>query len=439
MIIKPKHHVRRVIGERIYYVVQDKQPCLIEINQDADHILSMVDREMDSSELLQSLEVSNFTIKELDEFLADCCESGILLGAAPTLLVRGDAEKDHGETVVELEEYSAKNRIPVAGSIEMTTQCNLRCKHCYLGSTHKATGDMPLEAWLDKLVDVVDAGCLWLSITGGDPFLSRSFDPVYRMLADKGVITTVLSNGTTLTEDYVALLQECPPRKVELSIYGYSRDVYESVTGVSGSYIKFRNGIEMLLDAGISVELKGILLSYNYHELDLMKGFAEDIGVYFRASGETHEMLDGSDESLACRVSPEEVARADFKLPERRESIKGAVRDMHSPKNKRIYQCQAGQNGFHIDHSGVIHPCITERSIGFSLMQHSFSSIWRHYLPMSMMSSFTGEEKCYSCEKYSLCRVCPAKSRISTGVVVHPVPFLCRLADECIKLATVRR
>lgn len=435
MIISPKKYIRRTVGERIYYITQGERAELIEINKDADKILTMINREMKSSDLRCLIGESEITPEELEEFLRSCCKSGILQRDQEASVMITSAEKPSG-TSIDLEEYAAKNRIPVAGSIEITTRCNLKCKHCYLGSTHQSKGDISEEKWLMYIDEIIQSGCIWLSLTGGDPFLSHNFQSVYQKLQDEGAIVTVLSNGTTLTEDRLSMLQEMPPNKVEVSIYGYSEKVYESVTGVAGSYKKFRRGVEALLDRGIRVELKGILLSYNYHELDLMKGFAESLGVYFRGSGEIHESLNGSSSPVTCRLSPAEVARADFMLPDRHESIKEAVKNMHSPKSKRIYQCQAGQNGFHIDHSGVVHPCITERKIGFSLAEYSFSEIWRDHLPRSMSSLFTGEEKCYTCKKYSLCRVCPAKSRISTGEEVQLVSFLCRLADERIKFAT---
>ena len=63
-------------------------------------------------------------------------------------------------------------RSPVTGSVELTYRCNLRCAHCYI--PHRSgRGELSTDEWKGLLDQVAEAGCLYLLVTGGEPFLRR--------------------------------------------------------------------------------------------------------------------------------------------------------------------------------------------------------------------------------------------------------------------------
>ena len=64
-------------------------------------------------------------------------------------------------------------RVPLAGSIELTFRCNLQCAHCYLGSYPGGPGQTELSTaeFCGILDEVVEAGCLWMLFTGGEPLV----------------------------------------------------------------------------------------------------------------------------------------------------------------------------------------------------------------------------------------------------------------------------
>ena len=46
---------------------------------------------------------------------------------------------------------------------------------------------------------MVDQGCLWLLLTGGEPFLRPDFLDIYTYAIRKGLLLTLFTNSTTLT------------------------------------------------------------------------------------------------------------------------------------------------------------------------------------------------------------------------------------------------
>ena len=95
------------------------------------------------------------------------------------------------------------NRIPLVGSMEVTERCNLGCAHCYINIPAGDQGAHKRElkkAEIFGILDqIVDQGCLWLLLTGGEPFVRPDFLDIYTYAKKKGLLVTLFTNGTTIS------------------------------------------------------------------------------------------------------------------------------------------------------------------------------------------------------------------------------------------------
>ena len=147
---------------------------------------------------------------------------------------------DSTEFLRGLNRKMARLRVPVSGSIELTRFCNLKCVHCYIRPVSaeevRSTTELDTGTWLAIIDQIAEAGCLNLLITGGEPMLRSDFPAIYSHAKKKGLLVTVFTNGTLVTEEAAALFRELPPQSVEVTVYGASKQTYEGITGVAGSY-----------------------------------------------------------------------------------------------------------------------------------------------------------------------------------------------------------
>ena len=97
------------------------------------------------------------------------------------------------------------DRVPVSGMIELTRRCNLKCVHCYLGegADRSGHGEMTTEQVFDVVDQITAAGCLYLTITGGDPMMRKDFPEVYRHAKESGLLVTVMCDGVLVTKKVV--------------------------------------------------------------------------------------------------------------------------------------------------------------------------------------------------------------------------------------------
>jgi len=327
-----------------------------------------------------------------------------------------------------------ERRIPLFGTIDLTRQCNLNCVHCYLGDRHHKAGDISneinTEKWLQIIDEITGAGCLHLLITGGEPLLRKDFDKVYRHAIRNGLLVTVFSNGTCVTEREIEIFSDMPPQAVEISIYGATPETYERITRVKGSYEKCMKGITLLLDHGIRVALKTILMSINRHEFSAMENIASRLGVKFRFDAALFPCLNGDPSPLDFRVSPEDAVRLEMSDAERYRrwlSYYLRTRNFHYPDS--LYVCGAGQASFYIDPFAKLHPCLMTGRPEFDLLQGGFQDGWENVIP-GIHNQHNGIESCRNCQKIALCGYCPAFFCLETGNEKVRSEYLCEMGKH---------
>ena len=131
--------------------------------------------------------------------------------------------------------YPAKFSFPIAMQFEVTSKCNLRCKHCYNRSGENKTPDaMTAEAWIEFAKKLVSKGGLFeVTISGGEPLLlgEKLFELMDVLHADKTTFN-LISNGYLLDKKILERLQKYRFYWVQISLDSYSAKLHDEFRGV---------------------------------------------------------------------------------------------------------------------------------------------------------------------------------------------------------------
>lgn len=339
-------------------------------------------------------------------------------------------------------------RIPITGSIEVTARCNLRCAHCYINlpaNDQEVQAQELSAAELHHILDqVVDEGCLWLLLTGGEPFLRPDFLDIYTYANQKGLLVTLFTNGTTLTSRIADHLAEWCPFAIEITLYGHTQKTYERVTGVPGSYSRCMKGIELLLERKLPLKLKTMVMSLNKHEVWDMQAYAEGLGVDFHFDPELNARLDGDCKPSEFRISPQEVVELELADEKQSKSWREFCSKFWGPplQPENLYQCSAGVGTFHLDPYGRLSACIMSRLPSYDLRQGTFREGWHEFMPKVRMKKRTRTVPCQHCDLISLCSQCPGWAQMEHGDQEKPLAHLCEIAHlraEAFGLKVERR
>jgi len=324
-------------------------------------------------------------------------------------------------------------RVPLNGSIAMTHRCHLRCVHCYLGcerQTPPARGELDTAFWSSVVDQVADAGCLNLLITGGEPLLRPDFARVYRQARERGILVTVFTNATLVDEAIVRLFEELPPEEVEVSLYGASEEVYERVTGVKGSYGRCLAAVDRLLERGVSVGLKSVILTDNQHEMSALRKMATDRGLDFRVDGALFPRRDGDRAPLDHRVPPADAVAIEMEDDHlRSQTADYYQRTRGASPAVRLFDCMAGLTSFHVDPEGTLLPCLMVSTHGFDLRQGTFREGWEGTIPRFREQEIRPGYECHECEMRFLCGACPAQAGMESGSPHRKADYMCRLGE----------
>ena len=117
--------------------------------------------------------------------------------------------------------------------LEITARCNCNCRHCYInlpaGDKKAQKEELSVEK-IDAIArEAVDLGAIWCLITGGEPLLRKDFSEIYMSLKRKGLLVSVFTNATLITEKHADMFKVYPPRDIEVSVYGITKKTYEKI------------------------------------------------------------------------------------------------------------------------------------------------------------------------------------------------------------------
>jgi radical SAM protein with 4Fe4S-binding SPASM domain len=344
----------------------------------------------------------------------------------------------YGEFSADLHEKQAGKRVPMQVSIEVTRRCPLECQHCYnnlpMGDQDARSREMTTEEHFKMLDELVEMGCFWLLYTGGEIFARKDFLEIYTYAKKKGFLITLFTNGTMITEKIADYLVEWPPFAIEITLYGRTRETYEALTMIPGSYDRCLRGIRLLKERGLPLKLKTVATSINKHEVMAMREFAEeDLGVEFKLDGQINPRIDCSQSPLAVRLSPEEVVALDMAAPKGvSEYRRLAKHDLENPPNlaqvDTVYFCGGGRNSFAINAYGEMSICVISQQETFDIRRAGLANVWENSIREVRARKRTQVTKCLTCRIQSLCGMCPANGEMENGHQESPVDFLCHAA-----------
>lgn len=347
-------------------------------------------------------------------------------------------------------------RMPLGFDLELTARCNNDCRHCYINLPSADAAARRTELRLDEIEGIaaqaVELGALWCLLTGGEPLLRRDFAEIYLALKRRGLLVFLFTNACLVTDDLVTLLKRYPPRGVEVTVYGATRDTYERVTRRPGSFAAFRRGLARLLDSGIPVRLKAMAVRANVHELPAIMRFCRrhscDLAYYDPL---LHLRFDGDPvrnaEIRAERLTAREVAALEQSDSSRAREMAAHCDALIVPGHsharcRHLFTCNVGQGSFVVGPTGVFRLCasLCHPDCVYDLRRGTLAEAWQRLVPAVLRTHaprHSASAACRRCALGNLCHWCPAHAHLEHGHLDAPCEYFCDVAHA--RAAALRR
>jgi len=355
-------------------------------------------------------------------------------------------------SAIEIQDFTLWNKMKSQRSLfsfdlELTARCNLNSRHCYINLPANDKAAQGRELSLAEIAHIADQavelGALWCLITGGEPLLRDDFADIYMLLKRKGLLVSVFTNATMIRAEHIALFKKYPPRDIEVTIYGSSRESYERVTRRPGSFAAFERGLDALCDAGVRVRLKAMALRSNLEDMEAIATFGRArTKDFYRFDPQLHLRFDGdaqrNEEIKGERLTPEEIVdieRADEKhfgaLAASEDKL--IIAELNHIGCDHLFHCGAGTSNFNVGYDGTFRLCSSLWAPGttVNLREIPLRQAWETFISTvrdlrSRKPEFLNT--CRKCELVNLCLWCPAHAHLETGELDGATPYFCAVA-----------
>ena len=340
-------------------------------------------------------------------------------------------------------------RVPLAFDMEITARCNMNCAHCYInlpaGDQAAKTEEMSVEEILSIARQAVEMGAMWCLITGGEPLLREDFSEIYIGLKRLGLLVSVFTNATLINDEHIALFKKYPPRDIEITVYGVTKETYEAVTRRPGSFERFIHGLDALTINGVRIRLKAMAIQANLHEQQAIAYFCrERTKDYYRFDPQLHLRFDGNpgrnEEIRAQRLTSEQIVALENSDEQRINAMRKECDTLINEEFTHygcdhLFHCGAGNGSFNVSYDGKFRLCSSLWAEGttYDLRRGTLKDAWENFVPhVRDLRSRRKEylESCRKCALVNLCLWCPADAHLETGMLDGSTPYFCEVAHK---------
>ena len=156
--------------------------------------------------------------------------------------------------------------------LQLTSRCNLRCRHCYIGDdTPRELSSAQVRSVLKEFEEMQGLRVL---ITGGEPLLHSRFDEINEMLPDLFLRKVLFTNGVLLKKD---VLNRLKVHEIQVSIDGMAA-AHDALRG-AGTWHVALDAVRRALDAGFEVSISTMVHARNLGDFDTMEKLFKSLGI----------------------------------------------------------------------------------------------------------------------------------------------------------------
>jgi SynChlorMet cassette radical SAM/SPASM protein ScmF len=156
--------------------------------------------------------------------------------------------------------------------LNLTERCNLRCRHCWISPYPDDREYKDEEITIDEIKgavkDAMSLGLRRVKFTGGEPFLRREIIDIIKILKDFKILIDIETNGTLIDKAIAKRLKELKISFISVSIDGAKDETHDRLRGIKGSFKRAIEGIEALIESGLSPQIIFSLYKGNISELE---------------------------------------------------------------------------------------------------------------------------------------------------------------------------
>lgn len=213
----------------------------------------------------------------------DLTTKNIKLGMAQTKII-----SKHRDKLTKNGHIPNKLIMPLTLQFELTSKCNLKCKHCYNKSKFNNTDLLKIDDWVklcNKLIE--NGGVFQVTLSGGEPLLlGDDLWKIMDILHNDGTIFNLISNGFLFNNE---VLKKCKKYNffwIQISIDNPNSQIHDEFRGKKGSWKKAAEAAYHIALSGIPLRIASTINRNDIGNLEKFVQMAINLGASYYIIGE---------------------------------------------------------------------------------------------------------------------------------------------------------
>lgn len=382
------------------------------------------------------------------EFLDLLCSKGFILSGESveecincSAVIRNDSQRLVGEdsSTIDTQEYLSEHYgerpFPTSIHVEIASECNERCVHCYI--PHEFKQDLMDENLFNSILSqATELKLLHITISGGEPMLHPHFIDFMRKCREADMSVNILSNLTLLNDEMIEEMKLNPLLCVQTSIYSMQANIHDGITHQKGSLNKTISSVIKLIDNYIPVQISCPVLKNNVNSYQEVKEWATKQNISIGVDYSIIAQYNHNKKNINCRLSTEElknVISEQFSNDSlfREETEKEIIE--RRKKTSNDYICSVCNSSICIGPNGNVFPCVgwSSKILG-NIRSMSLQDIWMKSEAVKHLRSikFKDFTNCRNCSSKDFCTICMVRNsnESSSGNPFELSQYFCDMA-----------
>lgn len=304
---------------------------------------------------------------------------------------------------------------------ELTRACALACSHCRATAQHRRDpAELTTRESIDLVNELAELAPPMLILTGGDPMMRPDVLEIASRASTAGMRVGLSPSATARLVNYdFDKIRGAGIDRMSLSLDGATRETHDRFRGVTGTFDRTVQAIQLARTAGITLQINTTLTRSNLHEFhafrDLMFEWKPEMWSVFilvptgRAGADEvpdpHE-LESVFEEMADLVgtAPFAIKTTEGHHFRRVLAQRGKGGSSGRPGMRSPLGIRDGRGVMFISHTGDVSPSGFLPEVCGNIRQRSPKSIYQdHPLFISLRDSDALGGKCGRCEYRTIC------------------------------------
>lgn len=314
---------------------------------------------------------------------------------------------------------------------EITNACNAKCIHCGSRSGQQRENELTEQEALRVCNELKELGCQYVTLIGGEFFLSPYWEKICKRLLDHNIRVGPLTNGILLNETNIQKLKNLGIRTVYLSIDGLKK-THDYIRGVPGLFDKVIKNIKNAQSEGFRIGINTSVSAVNVKEIPALYTFFKELDIKIWQIQIVEDIGNAQDNpELKLTIDKLYYLLKDIAKFRKEDKIRIVLGDnvgfyaAFEPmlRDKPFTGCSAGRFVLGIEASGNVRGCLsvkgTPETTEGNVRERSLVEIWHDpelFAPYRQRTVDKLSGFCAECEYRNICRAgCSSLSFALTG------------------------